>query len=225
MEMMLCGEMEVMSMSRLQKNPFTEYAVEYDAWFDKYNYTYLSEVELFKKFVPKHQVGLEIGVGTGRFAEPLGVNYGIDVASEMIEIAKKKGLNVSLASSDNIPFEDNSLDYILLTTTICFLDNIERAFDEIYRVLKSDGFLILGFVDKQSFLGQSYLKKKDKSKFYENARFYSVAEILSFLKKYSFADIEIKQTLFSLPEEIGALEPILDGFGKGGFVAIKATKK
>jgi len=217
---------EETEMNSTTNNPFQSHADEYEAWFDEHKYTYLSELELFQSLIPKNKLGLEIGVGTGRFAIPLDVTYGIDASTEMINIAKKNGLkNASMAQAEKLPFDSNLFDYVLLTTTICFLEDFDTVFTEMRRVLKDNGVLIMGFVDKDSFLGQNYLQKKDKSTFYATAKFYSVTEIIEILHKYNFEEFQIKQTLFSLPEKITKIEPIKDHYGDGGFVALIANKK
>jgi len=40
----------------------------YDKWYDDNKFAYLSELEVLKRVMPKKGGGLEIGVGTGRFA-------------------------------------------------------------------------------------------------------------------------------------------------------------
>lgn len=65
-----------------------------------------------------------------------------------------------------------------LVTTICFLDNIETAFKEAYRVIRANGQLIIGFVDKDSPIGRLYQKRKKESVFYKIATFYSVDEVI-----------------------------------------------
>jgi ubiquinone/menaquinone biosynthesis C-methylase UbiE len=49
---------------------FDKYFKEYDEWYEKNKLAYLSEVAALKKVIPKGKKGLEIGVGTGRFAKP-----------------------------------------------------------------------------------------------------------------------------------------------------------
>jgi len=53
---------------------FERYAQEYDEWFDANRFAYESEVQALKKFISKNSKGLEVGVGTGRFAVPLGIS-------------------------------------------------------------------------------------------------------------------------------------------------------
>ena len=59
---------------------FEQSAQEYDAWFDRHQAVYQSELLAVKAFLPTAGRGLEIGVGTGRFAGPLGIGTGVEPA-------------------------------------------------------------------------------------------------------------------------------------------------
>ena len=53
--------------------PFETHHERYDAWFKKHEAAYVSELLALRPFVPWEGRGVEIGVGSGRFAAPLGV--------------------------------------------------------------------------------------------------------------------------------------------------------
>ena len=199
---------------------FENYSNEYDEWFIKNKDKYQLELECIKPFIPKDAHGVEVGVGSGKFAYPLGIKVGVEPSRTMAKKARELGITVYDAVAEELPFPDQSFDFVLMVTTICFVDDILKAFREANRVLRPDGFIVIGFVDKESNLGRQYLKRKDKSKFYREAIFYSTKSVLEYLKKAGFGNFETRQTL--LPEEKGLA--IIDGYGKGGFVAIKATK-
>ncbi|MEK6572235.1 MAG: hypothetical protein AABZ61_12750 [Bacteroidota bacterium] len=55
-----------------------EYAREYDEWFDTHVAVYESEVEAVRRFVPKKGLGVDIGVGTGRFSVTFSVTIGVE---------------------------------------------------------------------------------------------------------------------------------------------------
>ena len=93
---------------------------------------------------------------------------------------------------------------------------------EAHRVLSGKGTIIIGIIDKDSFLGVSYLEKK--SVFYEEARLYSVTEITELLGQAGFNEFVYYQTLSKHPGEMTSVEKPQKGFGDGGFVAIKALK-
>ncbi len=77
-------------MKATEFNPFEAISKEYDQWFDDNKVTFLSELAAVKYFLPKQGKGLEIGIGTGRFAMELGIKYGIE-PSETIEQLKTGG--------------------------------------------------------------------------------------------------------------------------------------
>ncbi|OEU48886.1 MAG: hypothetical protein BA871_15555 [Desulfuromonadales bacterium C00003096] len=203
---------------------FEDGAEEYDKWFDENRFAYESEVRAFKKFIPKNSKGLEVGVGTGRFAVPIGIQIGVEPARAMADIARKRGMKVYEAKAEELPFDNASFDFILMVTTICFLQNPMQALQESTRVIKSGGYIIIGMIDSDSFLGKVYESKKKDSKFYRYAHFYSVNHVLEWVRKLGYGHIRICQTIFKNPETLTAIEPVKDGYGSGGFVVISAQK-
>ena len=202
---------------------FNKHVKEYEEWFDKNRFAYASEVAALKKAVPKGK-GLEIGVGTGRFAEPLKIDIGIDPSENMLKIAELRGVKTVLGKGEELPFADNEYDFVLLAFTICFVDDPDKVIKEARRVLKSKGKIIIGIIDKNSKIGKIYQNKKAKSKFYGIARFYSTEEIIELLKDYDFKNIKTLQTLFDLPENLNKIDDIKEGYGKGGFVVVSGDK-
>ena len=136
---------------------------------------------------------------------------------------KKQGIKVYEGVAEQLPFKNKTFDFVLLVTTICFVDDLKKSFKEAYRVLKTDGFILIGFVNKEGELGKLYQLKREKSKFYKDATFYSAEEVIDILRKTNFGDMIIKQTVFTSSR--GKLDSIEDGYGKGSFVIIKANKK
>ncbi len=204
--------------------PFEKFTYRYEEWFEKHKYAYLSELEAIKKILPKFEKGLEVGVGTGRFAAPLRIQYGVEPSKKMAEMARKRGIKVIEGIAENLPFEDESFDLVLLVTTICFVDDVIKTLKEAYRVLKPNGYLIVGFIDKNSPLGEYYQKIKEKNPFYREANFISTEELLEDLKKVGFKDFKIVQTIFHKLDEIQSIEPVKEGYGEGSFVVIRAKK-
>ena len=204
--------------------PFEKFTKRYDEWFEKHKYAYLSELNALKKALPPFKKGVEVGVGTGRFAKPLGIQYGVEPSEKMAEIARKRGIKVVNRVAENLPFCDESFDLVLMVTTICFVDDLEKSFKEAYRVLKKGGYILIGFIDKNSPLGNYYQQIKEKNPFYKDAVFYSTEEILDMLKKVGFKNFKIYQTIFHKLDEINSIEPVKEGYGEGSFVVILAQK-
>ena len=208
-------------MARIES--FEKYSKEYDEWFMKNQNIYLSELNAIKSLVPSDKFGVEIGVGTGRFALPLRIKVGVEPSRKMVEISRKRGIQVYEGVAEQLPFNDKTFDFVLMVTTICFVDDLVKSFKEAYRVLETDGFIIVGFVDKESELGKRYQLKRKKSKFYKDATFYSAKEVLDFLRKTNFENVVIRQTV--LPSRTGRIDSVEDSYGKGSFVIIKAIKQ
>jgi len=197
---------------------------KYDAWFDRNRAAYESELEALRALLPKSGEGLEVGVGTGRFAAPLGVRVGIDPAKAMGKLAMKRGIEVRYGVGENLPCEDSSFDFVLLVTTICFLDNVPAAFGEAYCVLKSGGCILVGFIDRESSLGKVYEQRKQDNKFYRDATFLSASEVMSHLKQTGFGGFVFRQTIFQDPAAMKQADPVRPGYGEGSFVVIRAKK-
>lgn len=205
--------------------PFERYANKYEDWFERNEFAYESELRAIRKLLPESGEGIEIGVGSGRFAAPLGIKVGVEPSNKMKEIAYKRGIEVVNGVAEALPFDDSRFDFALMVTTICFLDNIETALKEAYRILKPGGCLIIGLIEKNSPVGKLYEQQKRDNVFYKVAVFYSVDEILSYLKETGFKDFNFIQTIFHNLEEIKDIEPVKAGYGEGSFVGIKAMKQ
>ncbi|HEA26099.1 MAG TPA: class I SAM-dependent methyltransferase, partial [Ectothiorhodospiraceae bacterium] len=133
--------------------PFEQLAHKYDEWFDIYPFVYDSELEAIRGLLPESGTGLEVGVGTGRFAEPLGIFIGIEPSRSMGKMAQDRGIEIIDAVAESLPLPDESFDYILFVTTVCFLDSMAQAFREALRVLKSSGAILIGLIDRESPIG------------------------------------------------------------------------
>ncbi len=204
--------------------PFEKNIERYEEWFIKNKYVYLSELEALKKVIPPGKKGVEIGIGSGLFAKPLKIKFGVEPSKRMRKKAIERGLIVKEGIAENLPLESSEYDFALMVTTICFVDDIKKSFSEIKRILKPNGYIILGFVDKVSKIGKVYLQNKDKSVFYKDANFYSTGEVLNFLKETGFEADKIYQTVFDLNENINEIQKPKEGYSEGSFIVIRAKK-
>ncbi len=197
---------------------------EYEKWFVDHPYAYVSEIHAVRELLPGKGGGIEIGVGTGRFAAPLGIKRGIEPSRAMAELARRRGIEVAAAAAERLPYKDREIDFALMVTTVCFLDDIDLAFSEVHRVLRPGGSFIIGFVDRESPLGREYLRRKDRSAFYKHATFYSVGEITERLAQAGFSDFSFRQTLFIPLVDMTEVDPVKEGRGEGSFVVVKGIK-
>jgi len=201
---------------------FDEHSERYEDWFEKNEYAYLSEVNVLKHLTPLRERSIEIGIGSGNFALPLGIKLGVEPSKPMRDLARAKGLQVLDGVAESLPFQDQTFHLVLMVTTICFVDDLKASFVEAHRVLKEDGLLLLGFVDRSSPLGKTYEHRKHRSVFYREANFYSTAEVLALLAETDFHIETVLQTVFGNPRVISTIQDFKEGHGEGGFVAIQA---
>ena len=111
----------------------------------------------------KGSLVLEIGMGNGLFIKELLKNtsnlkyIGLDFSQTMIDEAielnqnfiDKKKVSFIHGSIESLPFEDNSIDYITTTNTVYFWPNLYENAKEIYRVLKPNGKILIGYRSKE----------------------------------------------------------------------------
>lgn len=205
-------------------SPFEKYAEQYENWFDKNYHTYEAELRAVKAMIPSVGRGLEVGVGTGRFAGPLGIKDGVEPSKHMRDLAQKRGIQAVDGVAEDLPYDDLQFDFVLMVTTVCFVDDILKALTEAYRILLNNGVLIVGFVDRESKIGQLYLKQQKESLFYKDATFFSVPELVEYLVRAGFEDLTFNQTIFKNLDETNEDEPVKPGYGDGSFVVIRGRK-
>ncbi|MGX4667941.1 class I SAM-dependent methyltransferase [Cerasibacillus sp. JNUCC 74] len=132
----------------LTADDYSKYRVQYpDKVFNKLQEFGLGE---------KGQSLLDIGTGTGflgrKFAEKGLEVTGIDIANELLNVARKldkeQGLNITYVSSkaENMPFAKNSFDIVTAAQCWHWFNSVE-VLHEIKRVLKKDGRLIILHLD------------------------------------------------------------------------------
>jgi len=209
-------------------SPFDELASEYDAWFDaEGNLIFRNEVKALQTLLPYLQKPwLEIGVGSGRFAQALGIETGIDPSAKLIEIAKSRGIKTFLGHGEEQIFDEESFGTVFLIVTLCFLDSPLKVLKEVKRILIPGGKIVLGLVLKDSPWGILYQRKKEENhRFYRYAKFYNSKEIVRMLFKAGFMGDKMISALFQEPGNVKDIEEPKEGYyPEAGFTIIVAHK-
>ena len=112
---------------------------------------------------------LEIGFGTGlnlsHYSENVAKLIAIDANKGMNRLAQKRidAANIEVAfeilNGENLPMEDNSFDSVVCTWTLCSIRKVEKAIEEIHRVLKRGG---------KFFFIEHGLSEEDRVKIWQN---------------------------------------------------------
>ncbi len=104
----------------------------------------------------KPKLILDVATGTGDFAvETLKLNpdkvIGVDISEGMLEVGRKKmkergyDAKIELLSGDseNLPFEENKFDAVVVAFGVRNFENLEKGIAEMYRVLKPGGRMVV----------------------------------------------------------------------------------
>jgi ubiquinone/menaquinone biosynthesis C-methylase UbiE len=95
---------------------------------------------------------LDLGCGTGTLIQhlleiaPEAEIVGLDSSAEMLNISKQKlpaSVQLQMSSAESVPFPSNGFDILVSTSALHYFRNPDRAVQEMQRVLKPSGRLIL----------------------------------------------------------------------------------
>ncbi|MDR2204385.1 MAG: methyltransferase domain-containing protein [Nitrososphaerota archaeon] len=140
-------------------NKNEKYSIKkYDSIADKYDQTadgkFTAKVKekLFKTCtVANGDKVLDVGCGSGDFVYAISCRakiqaYGIDISPNMIKECQKKYKNVTfkVSSGEKLDFDDNTFDTLTICCVLHHLYSADNFVKEARRVLKQDGFLVIG---------------------------------------------------------------------------------
>lgn len=100
----------------------------------------------------KYSAVLDLGCGTGAMLEriskenPKAFLFGLDLSVNMIREAKRKYIpntEFIIGDAENLPYESEKFDVVICNQSFHHYPNPQKAFDEVYRVLKKSGIFIL----------------------------------------------------------------------------------
>jgi len=211
-----------MRMAKIE--PYEKHADAYDDWYSRNRFAYESELEAIGRLLPKKGTGVEVGVGTGRFAAKFGIPIGVEPSMSMGKIARERGIAVIRGVAEALPIREGRFDFVLMVTTLCFFDDVEGAMREAHRVLAPAGSLVIGMIDRESPLGKGYEEHKGEHLFYRDATFRSAREVAVFLQNAGFRTLSFCQTIFRDPNGMDVPDPVREGHGEGCFVVVRADK-
>ncbi|MCH4895666.1 MAG: class I SAM-dependent methyltransferase [Marinifilaceae bacterium] len=232
------------------KSNFDEYASAYDAWFMENKNLLYSEVKLVAHFLKNPGEVISMGCGSGLFETILrkefdiNIQNGIEPSEGMASIARKRGINVDIATAEEYELGEEKYDTILFNGTPSYITDLQRAFDKSYKALRPGGKIIVIDVPKESSYAIMYNLAKavdtwDHSllegvaprdpypiELVRVANWRTTQEKINMLEKSNFTNLEFAQTLTKHPLYSNTvLEEPVEGYDCGDYVAICAQKK
>ena len=177
---------------------FKARALDYDAWYVKHPSLYKSELLAAARLDCRG--GVEVGVGTGRFAAPLGLRAGVDPAREMLKLAPRE-LDLVEGVGEMLPLRSRAFPCALLVVTLCFVQDPAAVLRETMRVAER---VVTCIVPRDSPWGRRYRDVAARGHpFYAKARFYTVREVVEMA---GVAPSRVVATLSYGPEAAEAVE-------------------
>lgn len=205
---------------------FEQGASRYDTWFEKARgrAIFASEVRCLRRLsadLPRPWI--EVGVGTGRFAEALGIDVGVDPAIAPLQYAQDRGITAAAALGQALPFADRQFGAVFVIVTICFADDPSGLLAEARRVVKGDGGVVLGIVPAGSAWARLYASKgMSGHPFYSEATFFSRGDLVSLAGSAGLRFQRSASTLFQPPtrQTFEVEDPRDEACEEAGFVSV-----
>ena len=220
---------------------FDKSAKDYDGWYNSPVGKYVDETETQCMFSLVDDIAgskvLDVGCGTGHLSEKLRAKSaevtGIDVSKEMLKKAEESSNNLDLGikylNMDvcDLSFEEESFDCVFSMAAFEFIENPTLAFENIKRVLKPNGTVVIGTIHKNSSWADMYKSEAFKETVFVNARFKTLSD---FEAIDGFEVVKSKQCLFIAPGENENLYTMdneitwYESGKRGGFLCVKMRK-
>ena len=176
-------------------------AAEYNAWYHTRRGAWIAKTEfnlMMSMMQPRPgSTLLDVGCGTGHFSRRFaraGLQVtAIDPDEKAIEFARQQGSNIEYRIGDarRLPFEDASFDYCSAVTSLCFVENVAAALQEMWRVSRTG--IVLGLLNRHSLL----YRERQQHPGYRGARWDSIGDVHLWIEQLSSppADVQIKSAI------------------------------
>jgi methionine biosynthesis protein MetW len=150
----------------MKEKPFlSKYEIEMDPEAPHANRRLSAALHLLKRFHIQGNSILDIGCSNGKYTEKISkairasTIYGIDLNEKALESAQLRGIVIFNTDIDkeNLPFDDNSIDFVYCAEVIEHVVNTDKLLSEILRILKPNGHLLITTPNLASWLNRIIL--------------------------------------------------------------------
>jgi ubiquinone/menaquinone biosynthesis C-methylase UbiE len=208
-------------------NPFERgpaAAAAYDAWYASLVGQRVLEAEALCVSAVLAEAGrpwVEVGCGSGRVGQAVGVELGIDPAAELLRLAHARLPNVARGVAERLPLADASIGAVMAVAVVEFLVDPPVALREIRRVLVPGGLFALGFLPAAGPWANRYRLDADRGdELFREAHFYTSDELSALARAEGFGVCTIRSALFEPPEVIPSLRVETAPLPNAGFVVL-----
>ncbi len=214
----------------MTKSLFDQSAESYDAWYDtpKGAAIFREVTDALRPLLSNlPRPWLEVGVGSGRFASELGIDFGIDPARQPLVIARGRELLAVRGVGERLPLRDGSVGAVLLVVTLCFVRDPAAVLSEVRRVVTAAGGAVIGTVFAESPWGQ-YCRQLAAAghPYYREARFLTRSDLAIVLSNAGLDPVGWRSALRLNPEGAPDDAGVCDGDDpRAGFSAILARPR
>jgi len=195
-------------------------AIAYEQWFDKPPNRFFFDLEkhlMLDMLKPVRgdsviDIGCGIGANLLSFVEMGLQATGLDPSPYMLDIAANNlGNRADLhrGFAEDLPFDDNSFNYACLVTTLEFVEDPQKAFEEACRITKDKIFI--GVLNRYAIKGiQRRIKGIFVKTVYNRAKFFSVWELKQIIRTV-LGDVPISwRTICQLPMAQGKIASAIE---------------
>lgn len=201
----------------------------YDDWYNHPQGRQIFDAELnaLDLHIPKEGTGLELGAGTGIFAEHL-TRTGrtivcLDPSKEMLKKAVERGMTSVLGMGDALPIRVGILDFVYMVTVLEFLNKPVAILREIRETAKGGAGLTVLFINSESSWGDFYRDIGSKGDpVFKHAKFYTMAEVEALISVSGYSVIERAGTLTTQPMETEVGASIIEPNKQNGVIVLRA---
>ena len=204
-------------------------AVTYDDWYNhpQGRQVFDAELKAVDMHIPKEGIGLELGAGTGIFAEQLtGVMRTIvclDPSGEMLKKAAERGMASVLGVGEALPLRVGVLDFTYMVTVLEFLDEPAVVLGEIRETAKEGAELTLLFINSESSWGDFYRDIGSKGDpVFRHARLYTMVEVEALMTVSGYRVTDRAGTLTTQPMETEVEGVITEPSSENGVIVLRA---
>lgn len=183
-------------------------SLKFAEYMKKFPELYTEITQLITKHITKkNPIILDVGMGPGLLSDaickflPKSQVVGVDPSDTMLNIAYKEGKNaysVVKGISEYLPFCTESVDVIVSRFSLPYWSNPQQSFNELFRILRKDGYLIMDILNKEYshfrlelIKFHMYLRRADARVVRYHMDSYDIAynfkEITSFLEHAGFS--------------------------------------